>query len=201
MDSPGGPLLLVISGPSGVGKDAVLESMKATRDGEVHYSITATTRPSRPMEVDGVNHYFVTPERFEDMRSGGELLECAEVYGRWYGVPKGPVRDALAAGKDVVVRVDIQGARSIKGLAPDAVLVFIAPPSIAELERRLRQRKTDSAEQLARRLRSAREEMAEISWFDYVVQNETDAIEDTVERIVEIMERERRRTPRRAVII
>lgn len=195
------PLLLVISGPSGVGKDAVLESMKANQGSGVHFAITATTRLPRPGESDGVNHYFLSPERFEEMRAGGELLESAEVYGRWYGVPRAPVRNALGAGLDVIARVDIQGARSIRKLAPDAVLVFIAPPSIEELERRLRQRKTESEEQLAKRLRSAREEMAEISWFDHVIPNETDAVEDTVERIVAIMKRERRRTLRRVVTI
>ena len=193
------PLLVIISGPSGVGKDAVLDAMKRGHDGRVHYTVTTTTRPQRPGEVDGVDYTFVSQERFDAMRTASELLECAEVYGRWYGVPKGPVREALAAGKDVVVKVDVQGARTIKRMAPDAVLVFLTAPSVAELERRLRSRKTESPEQLARRLTTARQEMAEVSWFDHVVENETDGVDRTVERVVAIMERERRRSPARRI--
>jgi guanylate kinase len=192
-------LLVIISGPSGVGKDAVLDAMKRKHNGSVHYTVTTTTRPQRPGEVDGVDYTFVPQERFDAMRAASELLECAEVYGCWYGVPKGPVRAALAAGKDVVMKVDVQGARTIKRMAADAVLVFLTSPSVAELERRLRSRKTESPQQLARRLTTAREEMAEVSWFDHVVENETDGVDLTVERVVAIMERERRRSPARRI--
>lgn len=193
------PLLVIISGPSGVGKDAVLEAMKREHNDRIHYTVTATTRPQRPGEVDGVDYTFVTQERFDTMRAASELLECAEVYGRWYGVPSAPVRDALAAGRDVVMKIDVQGARTIRRMAPDALLIFLVAPSVAELERRLRSRKTESPEQLARRLTTAREEMAEVSWFDHVVENETDEVERTVERVLAIMQRERHRIPRRRV--
>ena len=193
------PLLVIISGPSGVGKDAVPEAMKREHNDRIHYTVTATTRPQRPGEVDGVDYTFVTQERFDTMRAASELLECAEVYGRWYGVPSAPVRDALAAGRDVVMKIDVQGARTIRRMAPDALLIFLVAPSVAELERRLRSRKTESPEQLARRLTTAREEMAEVSWFDHVVENETDEVERTVERVLAIMQRERHRIPRRRV--
>jgi guanylate kinase len=191
-------LLVVVSGPSGVGKDAVLAALRRLHP-QIHYPVTATTRPQRAGEVDGRDYLFISPERFEQLVAEGGFLEHAEVYGRRYGVPKARVRDELAAGRDVVVKVDVQGARTIRALAPDAVLVFLAAPSMDELERRLRERKTESAEQLAIRIETAREEMAQASWFDRVIVNGTDDVEGTVKELIAAMDEERSRVPSREV--
>ncbi|MEK9659604.1 MAG: guanylate kinase [Chloroflexota bacterium] len=191
-------LLVVVSGPSGVGKDAVLAALRRMHP-EFHYPVTATTRPQRPGEVDGRDYLFISPERFEQLLAQGGFLEHAQVYGRRYGVPKARVRDELAAGHDVVVKVDVQGAQTIRALAPDTVLVFLAAPSMDELERRLRERKTESPEQLAIRIATAREEMEQASWFDRVIVNGTEDVEGTVAKLVAVMEEEHTRVPAREV--
>jgi guanylate kinase len=180
------PLLVVISGPSGVGKDAVLAELRETHP-EIFFAVTATTRPKRPGEIDDLDYIFLTPGRFDQLLSQGEFLEHAEVYGSHYGVPKGPLRAAMAGGKDAVVKVDVQGAATIRSLAPGAFLIFLAAPSLEELERRLTTRKTETPEQLELRIATAREEMGQVDRFDRVVVNETDALQATVEEIVEIM--------------
>ena len=192
------PLLVVISGPSGVGKDAVLARLRATHP-ELFFAVTATTRPKRPGETDGLDYIFVTPGRFHQLREKGELLEHAEVYGRFYGVPKEPLRRAIEQGKDSVVKVDVQGAATIKKMAPDAFLIFLAAPSMEELERRLTTRKTESPEQMAIRIETARDEVKQSDWFDAVVVNETDALEETVEQIVEVIRKQQGRSPRKPV--
>ncbi len=192
------PLLVVISGPSGVGKDAVLARLRATHP-ELFFAVTATTRPKRPGETDGLDYIFVTPGRFHQLREKGELLEHAEVYGRFYGVPKEPLRRAIEQGKDSVVKVDVQGAATIKKMAPDAFLIFLAAPSMEELERRLTTRKTESPEQMAIRIETAREEVKQSDWFDAVVINETDALEESVEQIVEVIRKQQGRSPRKPV--
>jgi guanylate kinase len=186
------PLLLVLSGPSGVGKDAVLDAIRKARP-DIYYTINATSRTPRPGEVHGVHHYFVSEVRFLEMLARDELLEHAQVYGRWYGVPRMQVKEALARGQDVIARVDVQGAASIRRQEPRAVLVFLQAPSTEELERRLRQRKTDSEDQLALRLETARREMEQAPEFDHVVVNHTDAIAQTALRVMEILESERAR--------
>lgn len=195
------PLFVVLSGPSGVGKDAVLNAMRASLGPAVHYAVTATTRPIRPGERDGVDYYFVSPDRFHQLREQGELLEHAQVYGRWYGVPKAPLRDALAEGKDVLLKVDVQGARTISALLPGALLIFLAPPSPEELERRLRERKTESPGDMARRIETARDELAQAERFHHVVENETDAVDAAVRRIAAIMAQERERGGRAPVAL
>ena len=192
------PLLVVISGPSGVGKDAVLARLRATQP-EMFFAVTATTRPRRPGEVDGHDYIFVTPGRFHQLREKGELLEHAEVYGRLYGVPKAPLRQALADGKDAVVKVDVQGAATIKKMAPDAFLIFLAAPSMEELERRLTTRKTESPEQMAIRIETAREEMKQSEWFDAVIVNETDSLAETVDQIVAVIRKQRAYSSRNPV--
>ena len=192
------PLLVVISGPSGVGKDAVLARLRATQP-EMFFAVTATTRPRRPGEVDGHDYIFVTPGRFHQLREKGELLEHAEVYGRLYGVPKAPLRQALADGKDAVVKVDVQGAATIKKMAPDAFLIFLAAPSMEELERRLTTRKTESPEQMSLRIETAREEMKQSEWFDAVVVNETDSLAKTVDQIVAVIRKQRTHPTRNPV--
>ena len=194
-----GPLLVVISGPSGVGKDAVLARMRE-RGLPFHFTVTATTRPRR--EAEPADHPFLTfldDESFEVLLLRGGLLEHAVVYGYRYGVPKGPVRQALERGEDVVVRVDVQGAASIKKLAPASVLVFLAPPSIEELERRLRERGLDDPEAVRRRLEKAARELEELPHFDYAVVNDRDRLDETVDQVLAIMTAERCRVGRQPV--
>ena len=185
------PLLVVISGPSGAGKDSVLARMKE-RPLPYHYAVTATTRPKRAHESNGREYVFVSKDEFRRMIEGDELLEWAEVYGEMYGVPRAQVTEAHARGEDAVVKVDVQGAATIRRLAPDATLVFIAPPSIEELEGRLRSRMTESDESLETRLGMAEKEMADAAWFDHVVVNETGELDGTVSAVVAIIDRERR---------
>ena len=167
-DSP--PLLVVISGPSGVGKDAVLAELRKL-DRPWHFAVTATTRPMRPGEQDGRDYIFLEPDTFARMRERDEFLECAEVYGRWYGVPRSQARNALRTGKDVFLKIDVQGAATVRAMAPEALLIFLIPPSLDELQCRLRGRMTESASDLERRLRTAEEELGQVMQFDYRVVN------------------------------
>ena len=189
------PLLVVISGPSGVGKDAVLERLRATHP-ELFLAVTATTRPKRPGETDGLDYIFVTPNQFQQLQERDELLEHAEVYGNFYGVPKNPLRRAMGDGKDTIVKVDVQGARTIKALVPSAFLIFIAAPSLEELKRRLITRKTESFDAMALRIETARGEMKQSKWFDAIVVNHTNALDDAVGEIIEFI-RKRRACPSR----
>lgn len=160
-----------MTGASGVGKDTIRrEALPAF--GNLWYSISATTRPRRPGEVDGLNYHFLTHEHFSALMAKDELLEQAEYVGDWYGTPLGPVLDKLAEGVDVLVELELVGARRVKERLPEARMLFIAPPSLAELERRLRGRGTDSEEKIQRRLERAREEIGAIREFDYVVVND-----------------------------
>jgi guanylate kinase len=168
--SPSPPLLVVVSGPSGVGKDAVLSELRKL-DRPWHFAVTATTRPMRHGESDGVDYIFLEPDTFAKMRERDEFLECAEVYGRWYGVPRSQARDALRAGQDVFLKIDVQGAATIREMAPEALLIFLIPPSLVELQQRLRGRMTESAPELERRLRTAEAELAQVHHFDYRVVN------------------------------
>ena len=145
------PLMMVVSGPSGVGKDAVLLRLRE-RKYPVHFVVTATTRPRRPTETDGVDYIFLDRDAFERKLAEGGFLESAEVYGHRYGVPRDQVSDALASGMDVIIKIDVQGAQTIKRLDPDGVFVFLAPPSLEELERRLRARESELTVDLERRL-------------------------------------------------
>lgn len=195
---PNTPLLVVLSGPSGVGKDAVLSRMRELRK-PYHYIVTATTRPPRDGERDGVDYIFVTQNAFRRMIDGGELLEWAEVYGNLYGVPKSQVVGALGEGRVVVGRTDVQGAATIRTLAPEAVFIFLAPPSMEELTRRLSLRMTESPEALRLRLQSAEAEMAEAARFDFTVVNHSDRLDDTVREIEDIVTTQRARIPPRVV--
>ena len=185
MDEAGpASLLVVITGPSGVGKDSVLDRLKVLNR-PYHFAITATTRAPRPQESDGVDYYFLTDQQFDEMLAKDEFLEHATVYDQRKGVPKPPVREALAAGKDVLFRTDVQGARYIKSICPAAVTIFIVPPSWDELEWRLRSRATDAPEQLDIRLRTARDEMTAAEEFDHtLVNDDLNACVDAIERIL-----------------
>ena len=197
--SSAAPLLVVISGPSGVGKDAVLSCLRE-RGVPAHFTVTATTRPKR--EVNPADHQFLrflSEAEFDRLLAQDGLLEHAQVYGYRYGVPKAQVSEALAAGKDVIMRVDVQGAATIKRLVPAALLIFLASPSIEELEARLRSRGLDDPNVIQRRLDAAARELGEQSRFDYVVVNERDQLEKATDRVLEIMATERRRAGRRPV--
>jgi guanylate kinase len=180
------PRLYVISGPSGVGKDAVIEQMRLSLP-DLYYAVTATTRARRPGEIDGVHYFFLTQDEFEEQVETGEFLEHANVYGNFYGVPKGRVRAAMQDGKSVVVKVDVHGARSIRELIPAAVSIFLAPPDMAELLRRLRGRKSDDFAEVLRRLSTATNELTSATDFDFVVFNESDRIPQTVAQIETIV--------------
>jgi guanylate kinase len=164
------PRMFVISGPSGVGKDAIIKILRELLP-DIHVAVTATTRERRPGEADGVDYFFYAPEYFQQQREAGEFLEFANVYGNWYGVPKHSVRHALERGQDVIVKVDVQGAATIRNLAPDATFIFVCPGTSEELLQRLRARKMDDPDALMRRFREAEAELRRASEFDYVVFN------------------------------
>ena len=184
------PLLIVLSGPSGVGKDLLLSHMRASSAAR-HFAVTATTRAKRSAEQDGVDYHFVSKARFEAMIADDELLEWAPVYGNYYGIPKAQIADALAQGKDVIVKIDVQGAATVRRIAPDALFIFLAPPSIAELRRRLVGRLTETEEALALRLNTARRELAESAKYDYVVVHRTRETAAAAREIEAIIDRER----------
>lgn len=194
----GNPLLMIISGPSGAGKDAVVRRMQELGC-PFHFVITATTRPPRQGEQDGVDYFFVSEVDFLDLIHRGELLEHALVYGEYKGIPKQQVRQALASGTDVVMRLDVQGAATVRGLVPDAILVFLIPGSEEELLQRLRGRKTETAAKLQRRVTTMREEMKRIPEFDYVVVNRDGQLDRAVQAIVAIMLAEKCRTKQREI--
>jgi guanylate kinase len=194
------PLLLVLSGPSGVGKDTVLEAMRRAHP-EIYFTVTATTRTQRPGEIDHVHYIFLSREQFDSDLAQGEFLEHAEVYGNRYGVPKSQVRRALARGQDVLIKVDVQGAATIRELASQAVFIFLAPPSMEELTRRLRSRKTEDIDELLRRVRTAERELEAVDLFDYVIINENDEVENTVASIEAIMTAERQRVHPRNIML
>ncbi len=196
----GVPLLVVLSGPSGVGKDAVLNRMKQAGYAAL-YVTTMTTRARRPREKDGVHYDFVSVDKFHEMIRNGELLEWANVYGNWYGVPRRPVKQALDSGQDAIVKVDVQGAATIKGLLPEAISIFLLPPSMDELMMRLRQRHTESAFDLELRLKTAEDEMKQLAQFDYAVVNEKDGLDRAVFQIEAILTAEKCRVnPRRVAL-
>lgn len=195
---PRAPLLIVISGPSGVGKDSVLTQLR-DRNSNIHFVITATNRPPRPGERHGVDYFFVSNDEFADMINNNELLEWAKVYNDFKGIPKQQVRDALDSGKDVVMRIDVQGAATIRELIPDAVLIFIMTASEAELVQRLEARKTETPEGLKMRVASARREMACLPEFDYYIINPDRQLDNAVAQLEAIMVAEHSRVHPRQV--
>jgi guanylate kinase len=187
------PLVIVISGPSGVGKDAIIHRMKRLGS-PLEYITTVTTRRKRTRERHMVDYRFISVEEFQELLKNGCLLEHANVYGNWYGVPREPLKQALSEGKDVILKVDVQGAANLKKILPEALFIFIAPPSLEELAIRLRQRYSETADDLELRLRTAREEMRQICNFDYVVTNPSNKIDAAIENIQAIVAAEKCRT-------
>ena len=197
IEQPAVPLLVVISGPSGVGKDTVLDHMKQ-RGLPFHFVVTATTRPIRPGEVEGEDYFFVEEQDFLDMIDRGELIEHALVYNDHKGVPRQQIREAMDSGQDVVMRVDVQGAKTIRALAPEALMIFLTAGDEEELERRLRKRRTESEADLRLRLATAKEELGYLDVFDYAVLNADSQVEVAVDTILAIIEAEHHRVdPRR----
>ena len=186
-------MLIVISGPSGVGKGTLCAALRQEVP-DLVYSISATSREPRPGEVHGVNYYFWSRPEFEKKLAQDEFLEWALVYGNLYGTPKTPVLEAIKLGKDIILEIDIEGARQIKEKFPEGVFVFITPPSLEELERRLCKRGTDSEEVRQQRLDQAREELGKISDYDYLVPN--DDLETAVSLLKSILLAERCRISR-----
>ncbi len=194
------PLLIVISGPSGVGKDTVLFEMKA-RGLPFHFVVTATTRPPREGEVHGVDYYFFPKGEFADMIEKDELLEYAFVYNDYKGIPKFQVRAALASGQDVVMRLDVQGAATIRELYPEALLIFLTTDTEEELVKRLQSRQTESPAELKLRIATARKELNRVTEFDYVVVNRNDQLAKSVDIIEAIIHAEHQRVKHRKVTL
>lgn len=192
------PLLVILSGPSGVGKDAVLHSMKSLGY-PLFYAVTMTTRLKRDNEKEGVDYYFVSRDMFEQMITNNELLEWANVYGNLYGVPKKPIREAMAKGNDVIIKIDVQGAATIKKIHSDAVFIYLTVPTMEELEKRLRERKTESGVDLDIRLKAARDEFKRLPMFDYIVINHRDRVEHAAAQIASIVTSEKCRVVQRVV--
>ena len=163
--------LFVISAPSGAGKGTIIQRLIELRP-KLAYSVSATTRAPRDGEVEGVSYYFITREKFKEMVGRGEFLECAEYIGEFYGTPKKPILDCVENGGDILLEIEVQGARQVMAIAPEAVTIFIIPPSIEELERRLRGRRTESEEKLAARLERARKELKEQIYYGHVIVND-----------------------------
>jgi guanylate kinase len=194
------PLLIVLSGPSGVGKDSVLKRMKE-QGYPFHFVVTATTRPRRPGEVDGRDYLFITDEQYRQWLAQGEFLEHAQVYDHNYGVPKQQVRDAWARGQDVILRVDVQGAATIKRIVPEAVFIFLAAASLDELMYRLVERKTETGADLEKRMATARAEMQRLNDFDYVVINSDECLDKAVRQILAIIQTEKCRVRPRQITL
>lgn len=192
------PLLIVISGTPGAGKDSVIRRLKE-RECPFHFVVTATDRPPRSGEMHGKDYLFLTTEEFEAMIENDELLEHALVYGQHKGVPKRQVREALASGKDVVMRIDVQGATTIRSLVPEAVSIFLTAPSEEELVQRLRKRGSDSPAQLEKRIATARKEMKRLPEFDYVVVNRDGELDRAVDDVLAIVQAEHCRAKPRVV--
>jgi guanylate kinase len=206
VDGAPGAMLIIISGPSGVGKDTIIDALRrrdreAGRETQRHYVVTCTTRPPRNGEVDGVDYEFLSREEFLRLRAARGFLEANEVHGNWYGSPREQVRNALVAGRDVILKIDVQGAQVVKERVPDALLVFIVPPSLEALFQRLRSRATETADELEIRQRNAAIELARQGDYDRVVVNETGEVERTAAEIEAIIEQEKRRNPVRRMRI
>lgn len=211
IDGAPGAMLVILSGPSGVGKDTIIDEMRRREaepntpsDGKRrravrHHVVTVTTRAPRVGEVEGVDYHFVSRDEFLRQRAARGFLEANEVHGNWYGSPRDQVRDALVAGRDVILKIDVQGAQIVKQQVSTALLIFVVPPSLETLFQRLRARATETADELELRQRNAALELARQEDYDYVVINETGQVGRTTTEIEGILAEEHRRHPNRRV--
>jgi guanylate kinase len=204
IDGAPGAMLVIISGPSGVGKDTIIDELRRRereegREDDRHYVVTVTTRAPRAGEVDGVDYHFVSRDEFLRRREARGFLEANEVHGNWYGSPRDQVRAALAVGKDVILKIDVQGAQVVKEQVTQALLIFVIPPSMAELFDRLRARATETADELELRQRNAALELARQRDYDEIVTNETGQVAQTAEKIEGILAEQHRLHPTRRV--
>ena len=186
------PRVFIISGPSGVGKDSVIEELRKTFP-DAQYLVTATTRPMRAGEIEGVHYIFLTKEEFLTRIEHKDFLENAVVYGNHYGVPRSPIVEGLEQGRDVIIKVDVKGAATLRRLIPNTISLFLTPESMPALLERLRDRKTDDPDVLMKRFTTATAELAEVEHFDYVVFNEAGKLDDAVEQICNIVAIEHRK--------
>ena len=182
-------LLLVISGPSGTGKGTVCQAL-ISQQNQIRYSVSATTRLPRVGEVDGVHYYFKTQEQFQGMIDRDELIEWAKVYDNYYGTPKAPVMQSLQLGQDIILEIDVQGAFQVKEKYPEGICVFIAPPSLAELRKRIEGRATDAPEVIAKRMEAAEWELEQADKYDYVIIN--DSVQEATAKLAAILKKEKR---------
>ena len=194
------PILYVLSGPSGVGKDAVLARLRAAMP-EIHVAVTCTTRPARPGEENGQSYYFLDQVEYDRLLDAGELLAAAEVHGHWYGVPIVQVRQAFQRGRDVLLKIDVQGALQVQHRFPDAVFIFIAPPTMDALLQRLRARQTEIGAELERRIHDTLFEMDQQHHYHYSVINQDDDIDGTMHNVCCVITAERMRTLRPALVL
>lgn len=198
--SPRPGLLFVLSAPSGAGKDSVINALK--EQGMDFYVVASvTTRAPRPGESEGHPYHFVSQERFKQLVEQGELLEYAKVHGNWYGQPRQAIRDNLRAGRDVLLKIDVQGAATVRRKVPQAIFIFLVPNSFEELAQRLDQRSTETEEERQRRLADAREELAQQYWYDYVIVNRQDHLQEAVDQLRAIILAEHARTHPRQIDI
>jgi guanylate kinase len=194
------PRVFIISGPSGVGKDSVIEELRKSFP-DAQYVVTATTRPKRPGELEGIHYIFLTNDEFVERMNQNDFLENAMVYGNRYGVPRSPIVSGLEEGRDVIIKVDVKGAATLRRLIPNTISLFLTPESMPALLERLRDRKTDDPEVLMRRFTTATAELAEVEHFDYVVFNEDGKLDDAVEQICNIVAIEHRKVHQPDIIV
>jgi guanylate kinase len=197
---PAKPLLIVLSGLSGVGKDSVLSRLRQS-DYPLEFIVTVTTRTPRANEIDGIHYRFVSSTEFQQMIDGNELLEWASVYGNLYGIPREPVKQALDSGKDVIIKTDVQGVATVKKILPQAVFIFLTTSSMEELESRLKLRHTETPSDLDLRLKTAEEELEKLPLFDYIVFNRRGEINRSVTDIEAIITAEKCRVVPREITL
>ena len=189
-------LLFVLSAPSGTGKDTVIRRLKE-QGVDLRLSVSVTTRAPRPHEVNGVDYHFISRDEYNTLLAQDELLEHAEVHGNWYGVPRKPARDWLAAGEDVLLKIDVQGAATVRQKVPQAIFIFLAPHSLDELNLRLTARKSETQAERARRLADASHELEQQVWYDYLVINRQGRLDEAVEQVKAIITAEHCRVHKR----
>jgi guanylate kinase len=193
---------VIISGPSGVGKDTIIEAMQRREPPHPrHYVVTVTTRARRPKEIDGVSYHFLSPDDYTRLEAAEGLLEASEVHANWYGTPRDQVQSSLSAGRDAILKIDVQGAHKVREKVPDVLLIYVVPPTFEVLRERLLGRSTETSTELEIRLRNAEYELSKQHEYDHVVVNETDQIDSTAEKIDAVIAAELGRFADRRILV